>query len=56
MAADVVVFDPATIRDNATFEEPRRSPDGIRAVLVNGVPAAEDGRLTGARAGGVVRP
>jgi N-acyl-D-amino-acid deacylase len=56
MAADVVVFDPGAIRDNATFEEPRRSPDGIRAVLVNGVPAAEAGRLTGARAGGVVRP
>ncbi len=30
MAADVVVFDPATIRDNASFEKPRRSPDGIR--------------------------
>jgi N-acyl-D-amino-acid deacylase len=56
MAADVVVFDPAAIRDNATFEDPRHSPDGIHTVLVNGVPAAEAGRLTGARSGGVIRP
>ena len=56
MAADVVVFDPGAIRDNASFEEPRRSPDGIHAVLVNGVPAAAGGRLTGARSGGVIRP
>jgi N-acyl-D-amino-acid deacylase len=56
MAADVVVFDPHTIRDLASFEEPRRSPEGIRAVFVNGVLTAEEGQHTGALAGGVVRP
>jgi N-acyl-D-amino-acid deacylase len=56
MAADVVLFDPLAIKDNASFEAPRRSPDGIRLVLVNGVPAVEDGRLQGALAGGVIRP
>ena len=56
MAADVVVFDPATIHDNATFAEPRRSPDGMAHVFVNGTLTVEHGRHTGARAGGVVRP
>jgi N-acyl-D-amino-acid deacylase len=56
MAADVVLFDPATIKDNASFETPRRSPNGIRLVLVNGVPAVEEGRLQGPFAGGVIRP
>ena len=55
MAADVVVFDPRAIRDNASFEEPRRSPDGIRAVYVNGVLTVDAGRHTGAVAGGVIR-
>jgi N-acyl-D-amino-acid deacylase len=56
MAADLVVFDPATIRDNATFEEPRRSPDGIAYVFVNGTLTVERGQHTRALAGGVVRP
>ena len=56
MAADVVLFDPAAIADNASFENPRRSPDGIRLVLVNGVPAVEEGQLQGVLAGGVIRP
>jgi N-acyl-D-amino-acid deacylase len=55
MAGDVVVFDPVGIRDNASFEEPRRSPDGIRAVYVNGVLTVDAGRHTGAVAGGVIR-
>jgi N-acyl-D-amino-acid deacylase len=55
MAADLVVFDPVQIRDNATFEEPRRSPDGIDRVFVNGTLTVEHGRHTGARAGGVIR-
>lgn len=53
--ADVVVFDPATIADTATYAEPRRHPAGIRAVLVNGVVVGEDGRHTGARAGRALR-
>jgi N-acyl-D-amino-acid deacylase len=56
MAADLVVFDPATVRDNATFEEPRRSPDGIHYVFVNGTLTVDHGRHTKALAGGVVRP
>jgi len=49
--ADVVVFDPATIRDVATFADPKREPDGVRWVIVNGVLAVDGGRHTGARAG-----
>ncbi|HEX2035274.1 MAG TPA: D-aminoacylase [Chloroflexota bacterium] len=56
MAADLVVFDPRTIHDNASFEEPRRSPDGIHAVFVNGVLTVEGGRHTHQLAGGVLRP
>jgi N-acyl-D-amino-acid deacylase len=45
LAADVVVFDPATIEDRATFAEPFRYPAGIKAVLVNGeVALLDDGR------------
>jgi dihydroorotase/N-acyl-D-amino-acid deacylase len=54
-AADVVVFDPATVRDIATYEDPRQFPVGIEYVLVNGALAVEHGRLTGERAGKVVR-
>jgi len=53
--ADVVVFDPATIADAATYAEPRRHPTGIRAVLVNGVVVGDNGRHTGARPGRAVR-
>jgi N-acyl-D-amino-acid deacylase len=53
--ADLVVFDPARIRDTATYEDPRRFPDGIRAVFVNGVAVARDGAHTGARPGRAVR-
>ncbi|HEU5317508.1 MAG TPA: D-aminoacylase [Chloroflexota bacterium] len=56
MQADLVVFDPMTIKDNASFEEPRRSPDGIHYVFVNGELTVEGGRHTRAKAGGVVRP
>jgi len=51
LAADVVVFDPATIADRATFEQPFQYPVGMKAVVVNGVVALRDGqrgdRLTG---------
>jgi N-acyl-D-amino-acid deacylase len=52
--ADVVVFDPATIADTATFADPHRYPDGIRWVLVNGQPVIAAGQHTGARPGRVV--
>jgi N-acyl-D-amino-acid deacylase len=53
--ADVVVFDPATITDHATFDAPQRLATGVRDVLVNGVPALRDGEPTGALPGRFVR-
>jgi N-acyl-D-amino-acid deacylase len=49
--ADLVVFDPATIADRATYERPRVHPAGVVHVLVNGVPAVWDGAETGRLAG-----
>jgi N-acyl-D-aspartate/D-glutamate deacylase len=54
-AADIVVFDPDTIADLATYEEPRQYPAGIDYVIVNGEVAAENGRQTSARAGRLLR-
>jgi N-acyl-D-amino-acid deacylase len=54
-AADVVVFDPATIADRATFAEPFRYPEGIRTVIVNGVAALRDGQRAERRAGRALR-
>jgi N-acyl-D-amino-acid deacylase len=51
MAADVTVFDPATIRDVATFEDPLHYSVGVRYVLVNGSPVVADGKITDARPG-----
>ena len=53
--ADVVVFDPATIRDNATFEQPHQYATGMRHVYVNGEAVLRDGEHTGAKPGRVVR-
>lgn len=53
--ADVIVFDPATIRDESTYEEPERLATGVRHVLVNGTLAVKDGAYTGARAGRVLK-
>lgn len=53
--ADVVVFDPATIADRATPDEPRLTADGIPWVLVGGVPVIEEGARTAARPGGALR-
>lgn len=53
--ADVVVFDPATIQDHATFEDPHRYATGVRHVFVNGVQVLRDGEHTGAKPGRVVR-
>lgn len=44
-AADITVFNPDTIRDKGTYQEPRQYPSGIEHVLVNGVPAVRDGKL-----------
>jgi N-acyl-D-amino-acid deacylase len=46
MAADVVVFDPATVQDTATYAEPFQYPVGINAVIVNGVVALLEGTRT----------
>jgi dihydroorotase/N-acyl-D-amino-acid deacylase len=55
MWADVVVFDPATIRDLATFENPNQLSRGMEYVLVNGVPVIDGGKMTGALPGRVLR-
>ncbi|MDB4875116.1 MAG: aminoacylase [Gemmatimonadetes bacterium] len=53
--ADIVVFDPRTIRDNATFDKPAQYATGVRDVLVNGVAVLANGEPTGATPGRVVR-
>ncbi len=55
MWADVVVFDPQTIHDVATFEKPNQLSVGMDFVLVNGVPVISEGKMTGARSGKVLR-
>lgn len=55
MAADIVVFDPDTVRDKATFEEPQRYPEGIVHVFVNGLQTIASGEHTKERAGQVLR-
>lgn len=55
MAADIVIFDPQTIADIATYQEPRQYPAGVAHVIVNGTVAAEDGRQTEARPGRLLR-
>jgi N-acyl-D-amino-acid deacylase len=53
--ADIVVFDPATVRSNATYDEPRQFPDGIEHVIVNGVAVVSEGVHTGATPGRAIR-
>jgi N-acyl-D-amino-acid deacylase len=53
--ADVVVFDPATIRDSATFAKPQQLAAGVEDVFVNGVQVWKDGKHTGAKPGRFVR-
>jgi N-acyl-D-amino-acid deacylase len=53
--ADVVVFDPETVQDHATFVEPHQYATGMLHVFVNGIPVLKDGEHTGATPGRVVR-
>ncbi|HEX6375758.1 MAG TPA: D-aminoacylase [Allosphingosinicella sp.] len=53
--ADLAIFDPATIRDNASFAQPQRYATGMRHVFVNGVQVLRDGEHTGATPGRFVR-
>lgn len=53
--ADIVIFDPASIQDNATFEDPKKYAEGVHHVIINGVPVLRDGQYTGAKPGRVVR-
>lgn len=55
LKADVVVFDPATIRDVSTFEDPHHMSEGITDVVVNGVPVLRGGAMTGALPGRTIR-
>lgn len=54
-AADLVLFDPARVRDKATYEQPHQFSEGFNFVLVNGVIVVEEGKLTEARPGKVLR-
>lgn len=54
-AADIVIFDPDTLKDTATFDDPHRYAEGIEYVFVNGKPALVGGKYTGALAGKALR-
>lgn len=53
--ADLVLFDPATVRDMATYKDPKQEPVGIKLVVVNGEIAYEEGKHTGVGAGRMLR-
>jgi len=55
MWADVVIFDPAAVHDVATFEDPNQLSQGMEYVLVNGTMVIDQGKMTGARPGKVLR-
>ncbi len=55
MAADLVVFDPETVLDRATYENPRQYPVGIQHVIVNGIHSVEGGQFTGQQGGRVLK-
>jgi N-acyl-D-amino-acid deacylase len=55
LKADIVVFDPTTVRSLATYDDPRRFPQGIPHVVVNGQPVIHDGEHTGALPGRALR-
>jgi N-acyl-D-amino-acid deacylase len=53
--ADIVIFDPETIKDRATFEDPHQYPDGIEYVIINGQIVAEHGTIVGTRPGRILK-
>ena len=55
MIADIVVFDPETVADRSTFEDPHQYPAGIDFVIINGVVAVDNGVFDDARAGRILR-
>ena len=55
MKADVVVFDPKTVRDRSTYEDPHHFSEGVAHVVVNGVPVLRDAKMTGELPGRVLR-
>ena len=55
MYADVMIFDPNTIIDRATYEKPHQLSEGVKYVLVNGTAVVSDGKVTGAKPGRIVR-
>src|SRR3984885_7392794 len=55
MWADVVIFDPESVRDLATFDNPNQLSEGMDYVLVNGVPVVDEAKITGALPGKVLR-
>ena len=55
MKADITIFDPATIRDVSTFEDPKHYAGGIKHVIVNGRRVLADGALTAERPGRPLR-
>jgi N-acyl-D-amino-acid deacylase len=54
-AADLVLFDPAKVQDKATFQQPHQYSEGFDLVLVNGVAVVENGKVTGAHPGKILR-
>ena len=55
-AADLTVFDPATVRDESTYADPHRYPTGIPYVIVNGAVVVDGGRMGAARPGRILTP
>jgi N-acyl-D-aspartate/D-glutamate deacylase len=55
MYADITVFDPNTIIDNSTYEEPQQLATGVSYVLVNGIPVLDEGKVTSALPGRPLR-
>ena len=55
MYADITVFDPSTVIDNATYEQPQQLATGITYVIVNGVPVVDGGKVTSALPGRAIR-
>jgi len=55
-AADIAVFNPATVRDESTYPDPHRYPTGISYVIVNGTAVVDGGRFASSRTGRILRP